>query len=229
MAPRRRHRGTALARREALLRATVTVAAARGTAGVTHRRVTEEAGVPLATVSYFFESIDALAAEALQVFAGARAAELLTLAETITAEGDNADEVAAALATAAQPPTTSGLAQVEAYLHAARVPAFRPAVAEAVAAFEHVATVALTATGVADPARLAAAFVALADGFALRALALPGSVEPTLLHLAFRALYLGAAAATSTPAAPAAPDPAAPGAARPAAGAGRDGEARHAP
>jgi DNA-binding transcriptional regulator YbjK len=189
----RRHRPTSQARRDALLAAAVEVAAEKGTGGVTHRSVTEQAGVPLATVSYFFSSIDELACEALHVFARTRTAELLALAASLEEQGRAPDEIAAAFATAgAGAGRTWTLAQFEAYLHAARVAAFRPAVAEAVGAFEAVAEVALRAAGVAEPGPLAAAFVALADGVALRNLALPGSVPPDALHRAFRALYLGA-------------------------------------
>jgi DNA-binding transcriptional regulator YbjK len=188
----RRHRPTSQIRRNALLAAAVEVAAERGTGGVTHRSVTERAGVPLATVSYFFASIDDLATEALHVFTRTRTAELLALAATLEEQGRAPDEIAAAFAAAGAGAGRSWtLAQFEAYLHAARVATFRPAVAEAVAAFETVAEVALRAAGVADPGPLATAFVALADGVALRDLALPGSVAPDALHRAFRALYLG--------------------------------------
>ena len=51
-------------RREALLAAAVQVVGSQGLAGTTHRSVTEAAGVPLATASYYFSSIDELVAEA---------------------------------------------------------------------------------------------------------------------------------------------------------------------
>jgi DNA-binding transcriptional regulator YbjK len=202
-----RHRATTLARRNALLTAAVEVAAERGTGGVTHRRVTERAGMPLATVSYFFVSIDELATEALRVFADNRTAELLDLATALHQQACAPDEIAARLAAASETDRTLHLAQFEAYLHAARTVAFRPAVAEAVAAFERVADVALRAAGVARPAPLVAAFVALADGMALRHLALPGSVAPDALHRAFRALYLGSVLDADAPTAPTPPLP----------------------
>ena len=56
------------------------MAAERGAAGVTHRAVTERAGVPLATASYFFSSIDDLVAEALRTFVADEAQRLSDLA-----------------------------------------------------------------------------------------------------------------------------------------------------
>jgi DNA-binding transcriptional regulator YbjK len=188
----RRHRAAGQARRDALLVAAVEVAAEEGAGAVTHRRVTEQAGVPLATASYFFSSIDELATEAMRVFAGARTAELLALATSLGRDRHSPEEMAAALGAAVGTTRTLHLAQFEAYLHAARSAPFRPVVAEAVAAFEHVAEVALRAVGAADPGPLAASFVALADGMVLRELALPGSLPPGALHRAFRALYVGA-------------------------------------
>lgn len=63
-------------RRDALVRATIEIVAERGVAGVTHRAVTERAGVPLTSATYYFTSIDAMVTEALRWFAGDRA-ELL--------------------------------------------------------------------------------------------------------------------------------------------------------
>src|SRR4051795_5035369 len=63
-------------RRDALLAAAVEVVGEHGLAGATHRAVTEAAGVPLATASYYFDSIGELIAEALEAFVRARAAEM---------------------------------------------------------------------------------------------------------------------------------------------------------
>src|SRR4051794_18825331 len=63
-------------RREALLKAAVEVVGTQGLAGTTHRSVTEAAGVPLATASYYFSSIGELVAEALREFVQRRAAEM---------------------------------------------------------------------------------------------------------------------------------------------------------
>jgi AcrR family transcriptional regulator len=70
-------------RRDALLRATMEVVAERGVAGVTHRAVTERAGVPLTTASYYFPSIDELVFAALRRFAEERTEKLHKLLATV--------------------------------------------------------------------------------------------------------------------------------------------------
>jgi DNA-binding transcriptional regulator YbjK len=187
----RRHGPAAQARRAALLRATVEVAADVGTAGITHRAVTEQAGLPLATVSYFFASIEDLAAEALQVFTDADAAQQIALAEELSDQHSTPDAVAAAFAAVAAPRWPDTLALFEAYLHAARTPEFRPAVATALHAARQVAAAGARAAGSPEPDAAAAALIALAHGFALHQIALPDSVDPQALSNALRALFLG--------------------------------------
>ena len=190
----RRYRPSAQARREALLQAAVEVAAERGVAGTTHRAVTERAGLPLATASYFFASIDDLVAEALRTFVADEAARLEAIAEQLDRDADRPD-LAAALSEASMPsgPLPWALAQFEAYLQAARDEAMRPPVADALAAYEHVAELALSAAGA--PAESAAgaapAFNALADGFALHRLARPQAGDVAALQRALRLLFLG--------------------------------------
>lgn len=53
------------ARRRQLIQATLDVIARDGLAGLTHRAVAEQAGVPLASASYHFAGLDELAATAL--------------------------------------------------------------------------------------------------------------------------------------------------------------------
>lgn len=189
----RRHRPSAQARRDALVRAAVEVAAERGTSGVTHRAVTERAGVPLATASYFFASIDDLVAEALRTFVADEARRLSELAADLTGDDHTPDEMAAALAEASMPegPLPWALAQFETYLQAARGDALRAPVADALAVYEQVAEAALTAAGAPDAATAAPAFNALADGFALHHLARPRPGDVAALRRALRLLFLG--------------------------------------
>ena len=149
MSAPRRHRPQAQARRDALLRAAVEVAAERGAAGTTHRAVTERAGLPLATVSYFFASIDELVAEALRTFVADEAARLEALADQLGGDDHSPEDMAAALSEAAMPdgPLPWALAQFESYLQAARDPALRQPVADALAVYEQVAEVALARRG----------------------------------------------------------------------------------
>src|SRR5690606_36117676 len=115
------HRPSAQARRDALLRAAIEVAAERGAAGTTHRAVTQRAGLPLATASYFFSSIAELVSEALRTHVAEEAERLAALAAELVAGRRTPDELAAALAEAAMPrgPLPFTLAQFEAYLQAA--------------------------------------------------------------------------------------------------------------
>ncbi len=193
MSETRQHRPQAQARRDALLQAAVEVAAERGTAGVTHRAVTERAGLPLATASYFFSSIDELVAEALRTHVADEASRLSALAEQLGGDESSPDEMAAALSEASMPsgPLPWALAQFEAYLEAARGMALRQPVADALAVYEHVAQVALAATGAPGAEDAARAFIALADGFSLHHLARPQPGDVDALHRALRMLYLG--------------------------------------
>ena len=112
-----------------ILAATVRILRSRGLAAVTHRRVAEEADVPLAATTYYFSSKDELVTEALAILVedeidrlSRRAAEmgvgLRSPADSAAALADvlfSGDDAAGAL-----------LAQFEVYLEAARRPSLRP-------------------------------------------------------------------------------------------------------
>lgn len=187
----RQHRPSAAARREKLLQATVEVAAKVGISGVTHRAVTEQAGLPLATVSYFFDSIDALIEEALRARNRADARERIALADALADAHTTPDGIARAFAADLTRRFPETLALYEIFLHSARNPAFRDAVREALAAYRQAATAGARAAGSPDPETAAPALVALAHGLALHELAVPGSLPPESMHAAFRALFLG--------------------------------------
>jgi DNA-binding transcriptional regulator YbjK len=187
----RRHRASGQVRRDALLQAAAEVAAESGIGAITHRSVTERAGVPLATASYFFTSIDELAAEAMRVFTAARTAELEALAAGLAAEHRSLDEIAEALALASATERTWTLAQFEAYMQAARAPGIRPAVRDTLAAFDGFVAAVLHAAGGTDPEGTAASYVALADGLALRRLAVDQPFDAGELNRALRALFIG--------------------------------------
>lgn len=143
----RRHGPSAQARRDALLRATLEIVAERGVAAVTHRAVTERAGLPLATVSYFFSSIHELEAEALRVFMADERATQTAAAEHLASQQLTADEVGRALTAATAPRYPDTLAFMESLLHAARSEEFRGAVRDALGASRAVAAAALQAVG----------------------------------------------------------------------------------
>ena len=181
-------------RREALLRATIEVLGETGAKSVTHRAVAERAGLPLASTTYYFQSVHQLIEEALKLHVAERVAELRGLATAaLGATGASAQDIAERLAgVLVAAPTPILVAQYQMYLEAGRNPALQPAVAEALAAFEGLAAGVLAALGARDPDPAAEAFVALLDGFALHRVARPrdSAREAAALVAAMRALFL---------------------------------------
>jgi len=187
---KRRHGASAQQRRVALIEATIEVAAAKGMSGVTHRAVTEQAGLPLTTVGYFFDSITELAAEALRSKVGEDVAAMHQLAAQLQQEQRTPAEMAVAFATAASATErTAGLAFVEALLHAARDPEFRAVAVEVLEAGRSAAASATTAAGI--PGGDSEALLALVHGYLLHSLAAPELVRPDALLRGIRALMIG--------------------------------------
>lgn len=180
-------------RRDALLRAAIEVLAESGAKSVTHRAVAARAHLPAASTTYYFESIDQLLEEALRLHVGERVAEIEALVAAAAADAADAESLARRLAdalTARSPQAV--IAQFEVYLEAARVPALREPVRQALEAFEQMAEVGLASLGARRPAQAAAALVALIDGFALHRLARPDSDhnDAEALFEALQGLYL---------------------------------------
>ena len=181
-------------RREALLRATIELLGETGAKSVTHRAVAQRAGVPLASTTYYFRSVDELIEEALKLHVAERVAELEVLADaalsaTTASVTQFADAMAAVLVAA---PAPTLVAQYQMYLEAGRNPALQPAASEALAAFEGLIVRVLAALGAREPQAAAEAFFALFDGFALHRLARPRDPEreTAALSAAMRALFL---------------------------------------
>lgn len=187
------------------------LAGERGMAGVTHRAVAARAGVSLGSTSYFFSSLDELLAEAIRSFVARRSAELAALIyggevgdrrdgedgdrrdgeDGDRRDGESPADLAARFAAAlTASDRTDALAEIEAYLHAARHPELRPVVREAFAAFERVTEAALRAGGSPRAAAGARAFNALADGFLLRHLADPQPGDEDALREALLSLAI---------------------------------------
>ncbi|MFE6820592.1 TetR/AcrR family transcriptional regulator [Streptomyces sp. NPDC057675] len=189
---KRRHGENAQRRRAALMQAAVEVTAEKGMAGVTHRAVTERAGLPLATVGYFFDSIDELAVEALRTRIAADAETMGGLAEHLKQQDSGPDEVAAAFAAAAGSlPRVEAMALVEAMLHAARAPELRHVVVEALDMGRGVVAAAAATAGLSDEEADTGAFLALIHGYMLHSLAAPDLVDSEALLRGVRALFLG--------------------------------------
>jgi DNA-binding transcriptional regulator YbjK len=162
------------ARRAALIRAAIDVIAESGIAGVTHRAVAARADVPLASTSYYFDSIDDLIEEAVKLAVAEQVERLDAFAAAIAENGGSADELAELVAGAlTMIPDSVALTQFDSYLFAARNPEMSAVAGDAMQAFERLAAEALKVAGAREPDEGARAFVALADGFALRRLALP--------------------------------------------------------
>lgn len=186
----RRHRPAAEKRREALLRAAMEIVGECGTSAATHRAIAARAGLPPSTTSYFFSSIDELLEEATRRFTSERAAELDALSHSLC-EASSYDEVAGLFAEVLLTGERAmELAQIEAYLHAARTASLRSGVAEAMAAFERAAETALRAAGAARPGAGARAFMAMVDGFVLEHLARPEEDDRPVLEEALRSLFI---------------------------------------
>ena len=155
-------------RRERILRATLAVIASSGIPAVTHRRVAEEAGVPLGSLTYWFATKDDLLREALRRFVAEEAERLRAVSEALEPGADPAETAALFSEILEGSSATEQVAQFELYLEAARNPALRDIAAESFRAYEEVAVAALRAVGVAEPEQAAPLFVSLSDGLGLR-------------------------------------------------------------
>jgi DNA-binding transcriptional regulator YbjK len=178
-------------RRDALLQAAVALLAEGGARAITHRAVASRAGVPLAATTYYFASIQQLTEEALRRHVHARIAELRDLASAAAQSSTTVEQIAAKLVDAlvGRDPSAT-IAQFEVYLEAARNPALRAPVAEALDAFEDLALSLLTSLGARRPEQAAAGFVALINGFALSQLGRPTPGDAANLLEMMRALFI---------------------------------------
>lgn len=177
------------------MRAALEVLAEGGMKAVTHRAVAARARVPLASTTYYFESIEQIVEEALLLGVEERVARLRPLVSATRAPEQSVPELAGAfVSTVLARPAAEIVAQLEVYLEAARNPALRDAAASAIGMFEQVAASALAVVGDgdSDSEATAIALSALVDGFALHRIARP--VDPArefdALFRALRALFI---------------------------------------
>jgi DNA-binding transcriptional regulator YbjK len=99
--PGARPRGAA--RREALLEAVLEIVADTGADAVTHRRVAEIAGLPLASTTYWFDSKEHLLTAALELAAQRDTARLLARAAQLSEDRGGPSSIDAAVAVIAEP------------------------------------------------------------------------------------------------------------------------------
>lgn len=155
-------------RRDQLLDAAIALFAEGGTRIITHRAVAAKAGLPPATTTYYFTSIDELIAAALS-----RHIELwLRDLKSLTArpvEGDvslaDANGLIAAIF-AARSTDMVGL-QLSIYLAAARNPGLRSTAAEALDTLEVLTTKMLRQVGIVDPESVSHSVVSVILGSAI--------------------------------------------------------------
>jgi DNA-binding transcriptional regulator YbjK len=115
-------------RRQELIAATLRVIERDGVAGVTHRTVAKEAGVPTTSTTYHFASLEDLLIATLTSCADGFAIAVRDLVERARIRGSQgAREVAEMIVEALGPQRGRTMAEYELYLLAARRPALRPA------------------------------------------------------------------------------------------------------
>ena len=160
-------------RREQLLRAALDVLERGGPKAVTHRAVSEAAGLPPATAVYYFPSVADLLTEALAFHMEERAAWLRSLGASIAGRTTGTRMTAVELAERlAARRDDLMIADFEALLEAARNPAFRPATLAARREVEQLLGGALEQIGAGEHAATAARLcLTLLTGFGLQQLA----------------------------------------------------------
>jgi DNA-binding transcriptional regulator YbjK len=176
-----------------LLRAAVDLVADGGPKAVTHRAVAARAGVPQASTTYYFSSIQELTDEALRLHLSERTGELQAMFTEATAKGGSTEDIVRVLAEMLITRSRDiAIAQFEVYMQAGRNPALREHVAKTLATFERLAGTILGFLGAREPEKAAPVFVALIDGYLLHRVARPDQVQEDALGLfdAMRSLFI---------------------------------------
>lgn len=178
-------------RRQQLLDAAVELLLESGIGAATHRAIASRAGVPAASTTYFFPSIDALIAEALSGVLKHELQKLEHLQQRIGGEGLSADAAIDAFVELAMTSSQASIAaQFEMYVAASRRPVLREQTGQIFDASRAVAARVLERLGFADLAA-AEALTAMIDGYALHRLAYPDRVNAALLRQGLQALLAG--------------------------------------
>jgi DNA-binding transcriptional regulator YbjK len=156
-------------RRDELLTAAIELFAEGGSRAITHRAVASRAGLPPATTTYYFESIDELIREALGSHIDQWSRDLEALASVDVDADVGLDDASQFFARvfAARGPEVAAL-ELAIFLAAARVPELRDNAARSMQALEALAANVLARVGVHESDTLAASIVTLIIGTALR-------------------------------------------------------------
>jgi DNA-binding transcriptional regulator YbjK len=193
--PRDAARPRGRARREALLEAVLRIVADVGADAVTHRRVAEEAGLPLASTTYWFNSKEHILTAALELAAERDTARLLDYAADVTRRGgtdqDHALEAAVAaiyepLDNGPQASRGSLMATYALLLEAARRPALREIASRWTEAYLLTLGQLLERGGSRRPREDAELLLAAADGLLIEQLSTGATIDlrPRLRRLA---------------------------------------------
>jgi DNA-binding transcriptional regulator YbjK len=178
------------ARREALLEAVLRIVAEIGPDAVTHRRVAEVAGLPLASTTYWFDSKEHLLTAALELAAERDTARLLQYGAAMEhSDVDPLDAVVGAIGECddgAQPNRGSLIATFALLLEAARRPALREIAQRWTEAYLLTLSRLLERAGSASPRDDAELLIGANDGLLLEQLASGTSedLNPRLRRLA---------------------------------------------
>lgn len=153
-------------RRRAILDATARVVERDGVAGVSHRAIAREAGVPAASIAYYFTGIDDLLVATLLESVDLLIADIANMRERAPANGREwARVIAENLALMIDERRARTIAEYELYLLAARRPALRPAARRWI----EVAAAQIDESRGADAGAVKALFAAI-DGMLMQAL-----------------------------------------------------------
>lgn len=170
------------ARREALLEAVLQIVAETGVDAVTHRRVAEVAGLPLASTTYWFESKEHLVCAALELAAERDIARLAAYAPAPDASAEVAlqqtvSAIVDPIATGDAAGRASLIAVFALLLEAARRPALRETNRRWTKAYIETLSALLAAAGSPRAAEDAGLLLAAADGLLIEALASGTAVD----------------------------------------------------
>jgi DNA-binding transcriptional regulator YbjK len=173
----KRPRGAA--RREALLEAVLEIVAEVGAEAVTHRRVAEQAQLPLASTTYWFDSKEDLLAAALELAAQRDVARLHELADRLR-ERDPVQAVLDAVLDPLDEPSrrTSLMASYALVLEAARRPAMQELARRWTDAYLETVGELLQRAGSARSREDARLILSAADGLLLEQLAAGDAENP---------------------------------------------------
>jgi len=160
-------------RREQILDAALRLIGRSGRESVTHRAVAEEAGVPLGSTTYYFDSRDDLLGQALEHVAAQEVERYARLGEqlrTVKSGRELADRLISELVAAAED-RVAYIAEYELWLEAGRRSDLREAAQSWCNAEQYAVAAAMEKLGSSDPRADASIVVAALDGLGERVLA----------------------------------------------------------